>query len=126
MASSSRQLTSVYTPVKPRQKNSKATSFSNTLIHYCLKKNVFVCTSKAYMFPLQSDDIFRSDTRCHLLSCKSFACTTPVPPHACSCRIPPISASNCKNIRSVKTSIVILIVRKVVTLIESVNLHTLL
>ena len=50
------------------------------------------------MFPLQSDDIFRSDTRCHLLSCTSFACTTPVPSHACSCPIPPISASNCKNI----------------------------
>ena len=69
---SSHQLISVCIPVKPRERNSKAVSFSNTVNPPLFEKTVFVCTSKAYMFPLQSDDIFRSDTRSPCLSRKSF------------------------------------------------------
>ena len=56
------------------------------------------------MFPLQSDDVFRCDTRSPVLSSKSFACTISGPSHACSSPVPPIVVRNCKNIgnRSVR------------------------
>ena len=62
------------------------------------EKNVFVCTSKMYMFPFQSDNIFRSDTRSPVLSRKSFVFATSGPLHACSSPVPPIAVRNCKNI----------------------------
>ena len=59
---------------------------------------MFVCTSKAYMFPLRSDGILSSDTMSPVLSCKSFVCTTSGPSHTCSSHVPPIAVRNCKNI----------------------------
>ena len=52
------------------------------------------------MFPLQSDNIFKPDTRPPVFSRKSFVCATSVPSHACSSSVPSIavSASNCKNV----------------------------
>ena len=97
---SSHQLTSVYIPVEPRERNSKAVSFSNMVNPLLFEKNVFVCTSKMYMFPLQSDNIFRSDTRSPVLSRKSFVFATSGPLHACSFLVPPIAVHNCKNICS--------------------------
>ena len=96
----SRQLTSVYISVKPREQNSKVVSFSNTVNLLLFEKNVFLCTSKAYMFPLKSDEIFRSDTSYPVLSRKSFVCATTGPSHACFPPIPPIVIRNCKNIRN--------------------------
>ena len=61
---------------------------------------MFVYTSKAYMFNLKSDDIFRSDTRSRVLSRKSFVCATSVPSHACFSSVPPIGGCNYKNIRN--------------------------
>ena len=61
---------------------------------------MFVCTSKTYIFPLQSGDIFRSDTRSPVLSRKSFVCATSGPSHACSPHVSHIAARNCKNIRN--------------------------
>ena len=52
------------------------------------------------MFPLKSDDIFRSDTRSPALSRKSFVCATSGPSHACFSPVPPIAVRNCKNIRN--------------------------
>ena len=49
---SSRQSTPVYIPVKPRKRNSKVVSFSNTINPRLFEKKMFVCTVKAYMFPL--------------------------------------------------------------------------
>ena len=63
-----------------------------------LEKNGFVCNSKAYMFSLQSDDIFRSDIRSPVLSRKSFVCTTSGPSHARSSPVPPLALRNCKSI----------------------------
>ena len=77
------QLTSVYIPVKPQEQIAWLYPFLRRLIHYCLKKKLFVCTFKAYMFPLKSDDIFRFDTRSPALSRKSFVCATSGPSHAC-------------------------------------------
>ena len=65
---SSCQLASVYIPLKPRERNSKSVFFSYTVNPLLFEKNAFVCTSKTYMSPLQSDDIFRSDTRSPVLS----------------------------------------------------------
>ena len=118
----SRQLTSVYIPVKPREQNSKVASFSNTVNPPLLEKNVFVCTSKAYMFPLKSDEFFRSDTSYPVLSRKSFVCATTGPSHACFPPVPPFVIRNCKNIRNCS----VLSVRVVVMLIELVNLYILL
>ena len=53
-----------------------------------------------HTFPLQSDDIFRSDIRSPVLSCKSFFCTTSDPLHARSSPVPPIALRNCKNIHN--------------------------
>ena len=61
---------------------------------------MFVYTSKAYMFNLKSDDIFRSDTRSRVLSRKSFVCATSVPSHACFSSVLPIGGCNYKNIRN--------------------------
>ena len=66
------------------------------------------------MFPLKSDDIFRSDTRSPVLSRKFFVCATSGQSHACFCPVHPIAVPNCKNIRN--RSIVVM-------LIELVNLH---
>ena len=52
------------------------------------------------MFPLQSDDIFRSDIRSPVLSRKSFVCTTSGPSHARSSPVLLIVSRNCKNIRN--------------------------
>ena len=52
------------------------------------------------MFPLQSDDISRSDIRSPVLSRKSFVCTTSGLSHARSSLVPPIALRNCKNIRN--------------------------
>ena len=52
------------------------------------------------MFPLQSDDIFRSDTTSPVLSRKSFACATSGLSHAYLSPVPPIAVRNCKNIRN--------------------------
>ena len=52
------------------------------------------------MFPLKSDEIFRSDTSYPVLSRKSFVCATTGPSHACFPPIPPIVIRNCKNIRN--------------------------
>ena len=93
------QLTSVYIPVKPQEQNSKVVSFSKTVNPLLFEKK-FVCTFKAYMFPLKSDDIFRSDTRSPALSHKSFVCATSGPSHACFYPVPPIAVCNCKNIRN--------------------------
>ena len=93
------QLTSVYIPVKLREENSKVVSFSNAVNPLLFEKNVFLCTSKVYMFSLKSDDIFRSDTISPVLSRKSFVCATSGPSHACFRPGPPIAAHNCKNIR---------------------------
>ena len=122
---SCRQLTSVYIPVKLQERNAKPASFFNTVHPLLFEKNIFVCTSKAYMFPLQSDDIFRSDTRSPVLLRKSLVCATSGPSHACSSPVPPIA------VRNVKTSVIVLYVvilslRVAVMLIELVNLHTLL
>ena len=54
---SSRQSAPVYIPVKPKERNSKVVSFSNTVNGLLLID--FVCTSKAHMYPLQSDDTFK-------------------------------------------------------------------
>ena len=67
---SSHQLTSVDISVMPCERNSKVVSLSNTVNPLLFEKNMFVCTSKVYMFPLQSDDIFKSDTRSPVLSRK--------------------------------------------------------
>ena len=72
--------------------------FVKQLIYYCLKKTCYVCTSKAYIFPLQSDDILKSDIRSPILSRKSFVCTIPGQLHACSSSVPPIAVLTCKNI----------------------------
>ena len=61
---------------------------------------MFACTSKVYMFPLKSNDIFRSDTRSPVFSRKSFVCATYVPLHACFSPFPPLAVRNCKNIRN--------------------------
>ena len=58
---------------------------------------MFVYTSIAYIFPLQSNEIFKSDTRSPVLSRKSFVCTTSVPSHACSSNVPPILDKNTHN-----------------------------
>ena len=97
---SSHQLKSVYIPVKPRVRNSKAVSFSNTVNPLLFEKAMLVCTSEAYMFPLQSDDIFRSNTRSPVLSRKSFVGETSGLSRACSSHVPPIAVRNCKNIRN--------------------------
>ena len=73
------QLTSAYISMKPRERNYKVVSFSNMVNPLLFEKNMFVCASKAYMFPLQSNDIFKSDTGSPVLSCKSFVCTTSGP-----------------------------------------------
>ena len=52
------------------------------------------------MFPLQSDDIFRSDIRSPVLSRKSFVYTTSGPSHARSPPVPPVALRNCNNIRN--------------------------
>ena len=52
------------------------------------------------MFPLQSDDIFRSDASSPVLSRKSFVCATSGQSPACSSHIPPIAVRSCKNIRN--------------------------
>ena len=96
---SSRQSTSVYIPVNPRGRNYKVVSFSNAFNPLLLEINVFVCTSKAYMFP-PADDIFRSDIRSPVSSRESFVCTTPVSSHVRSSLVPPIAFRNCKNIRN--------------------------
>ena len=57
-----RQLIPVYIPLEPRERNSKALSFSNMVNPLLFKKSVSVCTSEAYLFLLQSDDIVSSDT----------------------------------------------------------------
>ena len=75
---------------------------------------MFLCTSKAYMFPLKSGYIFRSDTRSPVLSRKSFVCATSGSSHARFSPVPSIAVP------------VILSVRVVVMLIELVNLNTLL
>ena len=77
------------------------------------------------MFPLKSDDIFRSDTRSPVLSRKFFVCATCDPLHACFSPVPRIAVRNCKNICN-RQYVVILSVRVVVMLLESVNLYTLL
>ena len=59
---------------------------------------MFVCTSKAYMFPLNSDDIFRSDTRSPVLSRKSCVCAVSSPLHTYFSPVPPVAVRNCKNI----------------------------
>ena len=61
---------------------------------------MFACTSKAYMFPFNSDDIFRSDIRSPVLSRKSFVCATSSPLHTYFSPVPPIAVRNCKNIRN--------------------------
>ena len=86
------QWTSIY--IKPRGQNSKDASFSNTANSLLFEKNMFVCTSKAYMFNLKSDDIFRSDTRSRVLSRQSFVCATSIPSHACFSSVPPIAGCN--------------------------------
>ena len=64
------------------------------------EKKMIICTSRGYMFPLQSDNIFKPDTRSPVFSRKSFVCATSVSSHACSSSVPSIavSASNCKNV----------------------------
>ena len=52
------------------------------------------------MFPLKSDEIFRSHTRSPVLSPKSFVCATSFPSHACFSPVPSIVVRNCKNIRN--------------------------
>ena len=94
---SSPQSALVYIAIKPGERDSKVISFSKTVNPLLFEKNMFVCTSKAYMFPLQSDDI-QSDTRSPVLSRKSFVCIISVPSHACSSPVPPIAVRNCKNI----------------------------
>ena len=97
---SSRQSAPVYIPVNPRERNYKVVSFSNAFNPLLLEINVFVCTSKAYMFPPQSDDIFRSDIRSPVSSHESFVCTTSCSSHVRSSLVPPIAFRNCKNIRN--------------------------
>ena len=46
------QLTSAYISMKPRERNYKVVSFSNMVNPLLFEKNMFVCASKAYMFPL--------------------------------------------------------------------------
>ena len=46
------------------------------------------------MLPLQSDDIFKSDTKSAFLSRRSFVCRTPCPLHACLSPVPPIAVCN--------------------------------
>ena len=53
-----------------------------------------------YMFPLQSGDILKSDTRSPVLSRKSFICAKSGPSHACSFPVPAIAVRNCKNTRN--------------------------
>ena len=91
----SRQSVSVYISVKPREQILYL--FLTRWNHFCLKTNMFVCTSKACMLPLQSDDIF--NTRSPVLSRKPFVCTTSGPSHACLSPFPPVAVRNCKNIR---------------------------
>ena len=50
------------------------------------------------MFPLKSDDIFRSDTRSPVLSRKFFVCATCGPLHAWFSPVPRNAVRNCKNI----------------------------
>ena len=59
---------------------------------------MFLSTFKACMVPLQSDDIFKSDTRSIFLLSRSFVCRTPGPLHACSSPVLSIAVCNCKNI----------------------------
>ena len=97
---STSQLISVYIPIKPRERNSKTVSFSYTFNPVLFEKNIFLCTSKAYMFPLPSDDIFRSGNRSPVLPRKFFVCATSAPSHAFSSHVPPIAVRNCINIRN--------------------------
>ena len=92
------QSTSAYISINPLEQNSKVLSFSKMVNPLLFEKNMFVCNSKAYIFPPQSDDIFKSDTRSPVFSRKSIVCTTSVPLHACSFPVPPILARNWKNI----------------------------
>ena len=50
------------------------------------------------MFPLQPDDIFKSETRSSVLSGKSFVCIMSGPSLACFSPVPRIAVHNCKNI----------------------------
>ena len=97
----SHQSTSAYIAVKSLERNSKVVSFSNTVNPLLFEKDMFVCTSKAYMFPLQSDDIFKSFSSSPVLSTKSFVYTTSGScMHACLSPVPPIAVRNSKNIHN--------------------------
>ena len=52
------------------------------------------------MFPLHSDDTFRSDIRSPVLSRKSLVCKTSGLSHVRSSPVPPIVLRNCKNIHN--------------------------
>ena len=95
---SSCQSISAYLSVMPHEQTSKAVSFCKTANPLLSEKNILVCTSKAYIFPLQSDDISKSDIRSPILSRKSFVCTIPGQLHACSSSVPPIAVLTCTNI----------------------------
>ena len=69
---------------KSIERNTKAVFFSNMVNPLLL----FVCTSKAHVFPLQSDDIFRSDSRSPVFARKSSVCAKSGPSHACSFSFP--------------------------------------
>lgn len=77
-------------PQSPVNKITRLCPFLTWLISNYLKKN---CPCRAYIFLLQSD-IFKSDTRSLVLSCKSFVCTASGPSHACSSSDSPIAVCN--------------------------------
>ena len=84
---------------------------------------MFVFTSKAYIFPLQSDDILKCDTRSSILPRKSYICTKSGPSYACSFSVPLYV--------TVKTFVIILyvVIPSVLVVVKFkvlVNLHTLL
>ena len=72
---------------KSIERNTKAVFFSNMVNPLLL----FVCTSKAHVFPLQSDYIFTSDSRSPVLARKSSVCVKSGPSHACSFSAPPFA-----------------------------------
>ena len=68
------------------------------MVNPLLFEEIFLYVLLKCMFPLQPDDIFKSETRSSVLSGKSFVCIMSGPSHACLSPVPRIAVHNCKNI----------------------------
>ena len=91
-------------PVKPRERNSKAVSFSNTVNPLLFKKMCFYVLLLKRICFLFNQMIF-SGLILRLLFCHVNLLFVPHPPHrtsshVCSSPVPLIAVRNCKNIRN--------------------------